>query len=63
MTTTAPLVYPVIPVMAAAAVGGAFETVRLASDRRSYPVRGRLYDVGGYRLHLDCTGSGGPPSC
>ena len=54
------LLYPVIAVMAAAAVGGAFETVGLASDRGSYPAPGRLYDVGGYRLHLDCTGSGGP---
>jgi pimeloyl-ACP methyl ester carboxylesterase len=54
------LLYPVVAVMAAAAVGGAFETVALASDERSYPMPGQLYDVGGYRLHLDCTGSGGP---
>jgi pimeloyl-ACP methyl ester carboxylesterase len=54
------LLYPVVAVMAAAAVGGAFETVALTSDQRSYPMPGQLYDVGGYRLHLDCTGSGGP---
>ena len=46
--------------MAAAAVGGAVETVGLASDQRSYAMPGRLYDVGDHRLHLDCTGSGGP---
>ncbi len=54
------LLYPVVALMAAAAVGGGFETVDLASDERSYPMPGQLYDVGGYRLHLDCTGSGGP---
>ena len=54
------LLYPVVAVMAAAAVGGAVETVGLASDQRSYAMPGRLYDVGDHRLHLDCTGSGGP---
>jgi pimeloyl-ACP methyl ester carboxylesterase len=47
-------------VMAVAAVGGAVETVGLAADQRSHAMPGRLYDVGGHRLHLDCRGSGGP---
>ncbi len=54
------LLYPVVAVMVAAAVGGAIETVGLASDQRSYAMPGQLYDVGGHRLHLNCTGSGGP---
>jgi pimeloyl-ACP methyl ester carboxylesterase len=54
------LLYPVIAVMAASAVGGAVETVGLTSDQHNYAMPGRLYDVGGHRLHLDCTGSGGP---
>jgi pimeloyl-ACP methyl ester carboxylesterase len=54
------LLYPVVTVMAVAAVGGAVETIGLASDRSSYAMPGRLFDVGGHRLHLDCTGSGGP---
>jgi pimeloyl-ACP methyl ester carboxylesterase len=54
------LLYPVAAVMAAAAVGGAVETVGLAADQRAYAMPGQLYDVGGYRLHLTCTGSGGP---
>jgi pimeloyl-ACP methyl ester carboxylesterase len=52
--------YPVVAVMAAAAVGGAVETVALTSAARSYPMPGQSYDVGGYELHLHCTGSGGP---
>jgi pimeloyl-ACP methyl ester carboxylesterase len=54
------LLYPVVAVTAAAAVGGMVETVGLASDQRSYAMLGQSYDVGGYRLHLDCTGTGGP---
>jgi pimeloyl-ACP methyl ester carboxylesterase len=54
------LLYPVVAVMAAAAVGGAVETVGLASDQRSYAMPGQLYDVGGHRLHLDCAGAGSP---
>ena len=54
------LLYPVVAVTVAAAVGGAVETIGLASDQRAYAMPGQLYDVGGHRLHLDCTGSGGP---
>jgi pimeloyl-ACP methyl ester carboxylesterase len=54
------LLYPVVAVMAAAAVGGMVETVGLAADQRQHAMPGRSYDVGGHRLHLTCTGSGGP---
>src|SRR3954462_15480979 len=52
--------YPVVAVLAAAAVGGGVETIALASDQHSYAMPGQSYDVGGYRLHLNCTGSGSP---
>jgi pimeloyl-ACP methyl ester carboxylesterase len=54
------LLYPVVAVIAAAAVGGGVETVGLNADQRAYAMPGHLYDVGGYRLHLDCRGSGTP---
>jgi pimeloyl-ACP methyl ester carboxylesterase len=54
------LLYPVVAAMAVAAVGGAVETIGLTTDQRSYAMPGRLHDVGGHRLHLDCTGSGSP---
>jgi pimeloyl-ACP methyl ester carboxylesterase len=54
------LLYPVVVVVAAAAVGGAVETAGLASDDPGSAMPGETHDVGGYRLHLDCTGSGGP---
>ena len=37
-----------------AATGAAYEQVAGAGDATAYPVPGRLVDVGGYRLHLDC---------
>jgi pimeloyl-ACP methyl ester carboxylesterase len=54
------LLYGVVGVLALASVGGGYETVREAMDTRAYPAPGRLIDVGGHRLHLNCTGSGSP---
>ena len=54
------LLYPVLGVLALAAVGGGYETVREAVDANAYPMPGQLIDVGGHRLHLYCTGSGSP---
>jgi pimeloyl-ACP methyl ester carboxylesterase len=54
------LVYPVVAVLAIAAIGGGYQTVREALDSRAYPPPGQLVDVGGHRLHLHCTGSGSP---
>ncbi len=54
------LLYPVLAVLAVASVGGGYETVREKADSTAYPMPGQLIDVGGHRLHLNCTGSGSP---
>ena len=54
------LLYPVLAVLTVASVGGGYETVRESLDARAYPMPGQLVDVGGYRLHLHCTGSSSP---
>jgi pimeloyl-ACP methyl ester carboxylesterase len=54
------LLYPIVAVLLLASVGGGYETVLEWLDARAYPVPGRLIDVGGHRLHLNCTGSGSP---
>ena len=54
------LLYPVLAVLALAAVGGGYQTLGAAADARAYPMPGQLIDVGGHRLHLHCTGSGSP---
>jgi pimeloyl-ACP methyl ester carboxylesterase len=54
------LLYPVIGLVAVAAVGGIIESVALTRDDGRYPMPGASYDVGGHRLHLNCTGTGSP---
>src|SRR5688572_6672126 len=41
-------------------LGTIYESVAEASDAKAYPPPGELVDVGRYRLHLNCTGSGSP---
>jgi pimeloyl-ACP methyl ester carboxylesterase len=54
------VVYSVAALMVAAGLGGVIQVA--AGDPRTAagPVPGRLVDVGGYRLHLHCTGNGAP---
>jgi pimeloyl-ACP methyl ester carboxylesterase len=54
------VVYPLLSVYALCAVGGGYQTIREALDRRAYVAPGQLVDVGGRRLHLHCAGSGTP---
>ena len=54
------VIYPVIALMGLASVGGGYETVREHLDASAYPMSGQMIDVGGHRLHLQCTGSGSP---
>ena len=41
-------------------VGYIYEPIAEAADAKAYPPPGQLVDVGGYRLHIHCTGSGSP---
>jgi pimeloyl-ACP methyl ester carboxylesterase len=43
-----------------ALVGYIYESLAEASDTKASPPPGQLVDVGGYRLHINCTGSGSP---
>jgi pimeloyl-ACP methyl ester carboxylesterase len=54
------LLYPVIAALALASAGGGYATLGAAADAKAYPMPGQLIDVGGHRLHLNCTGSGSP---
>jgi pimeloyl-ACP methyl ester carboxylesterase len=54
------VVYPLLVVLALSAIGGGYETVRESIDATAYPAPGQLIDVGGHRLHLNCTGTGSP---
>lgn len=56
--TRAWIVYPVCVALALSCLGGMYETYRESTD--SLPMTGRLVDVGGHKLHIDCTGTGSP---
>jgi pimeloyl-ACP methyl ester carboxylesterase len=40
--------------------GGIYEPLAEAADAKAYPPPGQMVDVGGYRLHINCTGRGSP---
>ena len=46
---------------ALALASAAYQAAGDRRDRRRRPPPGRLIDVGGYRLHIVCTGEGSPP--
>ena len=41
-------------------MGAIYESLAEAADVKGYPPPGELVDVGGYRLHIHCTGTGSP---
>jgi pimeloyl-ACP methyl ester carboxylesterase len=42
------------------AAGVIYENISEARDRRFNSMAGRVFDVGGYKMHIDCTGEGSP---
>lgn len=54
------VLYPAFALLALAAVGGGYGTVRESVDARAHAMPGQLVDVGGHRMHLHCTGTGSP---
>src|ERR1051326_2416155 len=43
-----------------AIVGACYQGLASRADARRFPEPGRLVDVGGFRLKLNCTGTGSP---
>jgi len=54
------LVLPVIATLLVFALGGGIVTVSAATGPGASSTSGRLVDVGGHRLYIECTGSGSP---
>jgi pimeloyl-ACP methyl ester carboxylesterase len=50
---------PVLAVLVLASVGAIFDNIA-RGEGPEYAAPGKLYDVGGHRLHLDCRGHGSP---
>ena len=47
----------IIGIVAIAAVGAIYQAIATQIDKGAYPASGQMVDVGGYRLHLNCTGA------
>jgi len=41
-------------------LGLSYQAIASAVDASHYPPPGKLVDIGGYRLHINCTGTGSP---
>jgi pimeloyl-ACP methyl ester carboxylesterase len=54
------LVVPVVAALLVFAVGGAIATVSAATGSGASAGTGRMIDVGGHRLYLECAGTGSP---
>jgi pimeloyl-ACP methyl ester carboxylesterase len=54
------LIYPVALAILLAGLGALAQAATKAPDVTAGAMPGRLVDVGGYRLHLSCTGTGAP---
>lgn len=50
----------VVSIIGLTLVGAIYESIAEAADAKAYPPPGQLVDVGGYRLHINCTGTGSP---
>lgn len=50
----------VVLIMGLALTGAIYESMAEAADAKAYPPPGQLVDVGGHRLHINCTGTGSP---
>ncbi|MBZ0298423.1 MAG: alpha/beta hydrolase [Anaerolineae bacterium] len=54
------LVRVVVVVIGLILAGTIYESVSEAADIQAYPPLGQMVDVGGYRLHIHCMGTGSP---
>lgn len=54
------LIHVTIGLLLLALIGLGYQIVGMVQDRKQSPPPGQLIDVGGYKLHLYCTGEGSP---
>jgi pimeloyl-ACP methyl ester carboxylesterase len=61
MTTTEKLIVLALGITAISLFAGIlYQAVSQIIDRGKYPPQGELFDIGGFRLHLNCVGQGTP---
>jgi pimeloyl-ACP methyl ester carboxylesterase len=50
----------IVLILLLGSIGATYQSIESSRDRRMNPPPGRLVDVGGHKMHLDCTGQGAP---
>lgn len=50
----------VLGILLLAIAGTIYQTAATEADQRSFPAPGNLIDVGGFKMHINCTGTGSP---
>jgi hypothetical protein len=55
-----PLLGLVVVLLALAVAGAIYQAIATELVERAYPPPGEMVDVGGYGLHINCTGQGSP---
>src|SRR5918998_3890813 len=55
-----PLLGLVVVLLVLAIVGATYQAIATERAERAYPPPGEIVDVGGYSLHINCTGQGSP---
>ena len=54
------LLWLIVALLALAVVGAIYQTIATERAERAYPPPGKLVDVGGHRMHINCMGKGSP---
>src|SRR5918992_1803583 len=54
------LLWLIVALLALAVVGAIYQAIATECAERAYPPPGEMVDVGGYSLHINCAGQGGP---
>src|SRR3712207_2549671 len=54
------LLWLVVALLVLAVAGAIYQAIATELAERAYPPPGEMVDVGGYGLHIDCVGKGGP---
>ena len=54
------LVGLIVALLALAVAGAIYQAIATERAERAYPPPGEMFDVGGYRLHINCVGRGSP---
>src|SRR5215204_2867978 len=50
----------IVVLLALAVLGAIYQAIATELAERAYPAPGEMVEVGGYRLHINCTGQGSP---